>query len=103
MTKNINMKTGDALVLIDVQNVFCPGGKLPIEEGDKVVPVINRWVQKALKQQIPVCASRDWHPLEHVSIRLGSAFRERRAVRARNGFDTRLRPGHQISEAHRLA
>lgn len=43
-------------------------GRLPIEEGDKVIPVINRWVQKALKQQIPVCASRDWHPLEHVSF-----------------------------------
>ena len=38
---------GDALLLIDVQNDFCPGGALPVEESDRVVPVLNRWLQSA--------------------------------------------------------
>jgi len=47
-----------ALLVIDVQNDFCPGGALPAPEGDKVVPVINRLMDK-----FPlIVASKDWHP-----------------------------------------
>lgn len=38
------------------------------EEGDRVVPEINAWLEKAEKQRIPVYASRDWHPRDHVSF-----------------------------------
>ena len=49
-----------ALLVVDVQNDFCPGGALPAPEGDKVVPVINR-----LMDLFPlIIASKDWHP-EH--------------------------------------
>mgnify|MGYP001591522456 CR=1 FL=1 len=48
----------DALLIVDVQNDFCPGGTLPVKDGDKVVEPINK--------MIPlfdiVLASRDWHP-----------------------------------------
>jgi len=51
-----------ALLIVDVQNDFCPGGALAAPEGDKVVPVINR-----LMDQFPlVVASKDWHPEETV-------------------------------------
>ncbi|MEX0886724.1 MAG: nicotinamidase [Phycisphaeraceae bacterium] len=56
----------DALVVVDVQNDFCPGGALPVAEGDRVVPVLNRWL--AVVGVGAVVASRDWHPRNHVSF-----------------------------------
>ncbi|MFO7275745.1 MAG: nicotinamidase [Pseudomonadota bacterium] len=64
-----SLRRGDALLIIDVQNDFCPGGALPIAEGDKVVPVLNRWIDAAVAARIPVYASRDWHPEGHVSFK----------------------------------
>lgn len=58
----------DALILVDVQNDFCPGGALPIEEGDHVVPVLNRWIEKARASGATIVASCDWHPPDHVSF-----------------------------------
>ena len=60
---------GDALLLVDVQRDFCPGGALPIPEGDRVVPVLNRWLRAAGARGVPVTASRDWHPPRHPSFR----------------------------------
>lgn len=62
------MRDTDALIVVDVQPDFCPGGKLAIEHGDEVIPVINRWLAAAREQGIPVYASRDWHPAGHVSF-----------------------------------
>ncbi len=59
---------GDALLLVDVQNDFCPGGALAVPEGDAVVPVLNRWIGAARDAGIPIYASRDWHPAGHVSF-----------------------------------
>jgi nicotinamidase/pyrazinamidase len=60
---------GDALIIVDVQNDFCPGGALPIENGDKVVPILNRWVNAATAKDVPCYASRDWHPVGHISFK----------------------------------
>lgn len=62
------LRTGDALIIVDVQNDFCPGGRLPVPDGDAVVPVINRWIRRAGDAGVPVVASRDWHPRGHVSF-----------------------------------
>jgi nicotinamidase/pyrazinamidase len=59
----------DALVIVDVQNDFCPGGALPIERGADVVPILNRWIAAALAKHVPIYASRDWHPVDHVSFK----------------------------------
>ncbi len=59
---------GDGLLLVDVQIDFCPGGALPIDEGDRVVPVLNRWVEAARQKGLPIYASRDWHPARHISF-----------------------------------
>jgi len=59
----------DALIVVDVQRDFCPGGALPIPDGHTVVPVINRWVGAAEVAGVPVFLSRDWHPPGHVSFR----------------------------------
>ncbi len=63
------LEPGDALLLVDVQVDFCPGGALPIPEGHAVVPVLNRWIEAARSRHIPVYASRDWHPRGHPSFR----------------------------------
>ncbi|GIV15465.1 MAG: nicotinamidase [Armatimonadota bacterium] len=51
-----------ALLIVDVQNDFCPGGALPVPEGDRVVPVLNRAIERFRQLGAPVIASRDWHP-----------------------------------------
>ena len=51
-----------ALIVVDVQNDFCPGGTLAVAHGDEVVPPLNELVDQFLKQTSPVYKSRDWHP-----------------------------------------
>lgn len=51
-----------ALVIIDVQNDFCPGGALAVPEGDIVVPALNKYTQIFQKAGAAIYASRDWHP-----------------------------------------
>ena len=53
-----------ALLVVDVQNDFCPGGALAVEGGDRVVPVINRLASRAAALGLPIYASRDWHPID---------------------------------------
>lgn len=60
---------GDALLIVDVQKDFCPGGALAIERGDEVVPVLNEWLEAAQTKGTPTYASRDWHPVGHVSFK----------------------------------
>lgn len=59
---------GDALVLVDVQNDFLPGGSLAVPDGDAVIPVLNRWIRRFLDAGLPIFATRDWHPANHCSF-----------------------------------
>jgi nicotinamidase/pyrazinamidase len=63
----------DALIVVDVQNCFLPGGALAVPEGDRVVPVINRllplFVHKAF--------TRDWHPANHISFAENPEFKDK--------------------------
>jgi len=58
----------DALLIVDVQRDFCPGGRLPVPEGDAVVAAINPWIAAARQAGRLILASRDWHPRRHVSF-----------------------------------
>ena len=51
-----------ALIIVDMQVDFCPGGSLAVPEGDTIVPVINRYIDMFRDRGLPVIASRDWHP-----------------------------------------
>ncbi|HJQ34790.1 MAG TPA: nicotinamidase [Pyrinomonadaceae bacterium] len=51
-----------ALIVVDVQNDFCPGGSLAVERGDEVVAPLNRLIGEFLERGEPVYKSRDWHP-----------------------------------------
>lgn len=63
-----SLKPGDTMIIVDVQNDFCPGGALPIEGGDEVVPILNEWIAAAVDKALPLYASRDWHPAGHISF-----------------------------------
>lgn len=51
-----------ALILVDVQNDFCPGGSLAVPEGNQVVRPLNLMIEFAVKHDWEIYASRDWHP-----------------------------------------
>src|SRR5665647_1455668 len=71
-TKNridLHPRTGDALLIVDVQNDFLPGGNLAVPHGDEVVTMLNRYLKLFEARTLPVYATRDWHPEQHCSFR----------------------------------
>ena len=67
MTVQIDKQT--VLVVVDIQNDFCPGGALAVPEGDKVVPILNKYVKKFEEAHASIIFTRDWHPSDHSSFR----------------------------------
>jgi len=59
---------GDALLIVDLQNDFLPGGRLAVPQGDLVIPPINQLITLYRAHGLPVYASRDWHPIDHCSF-----------------------------------
>ena len=57
-----------ALIIIDVQNDFCPGGELGVENGDQVIEPLNRLSMHFAARAGRVVATQDWHPANHVSF-----------------------------------
>lgn len=64
----IKLSNRDALLLVDVQVDFLPGGRLAVPHGDSIVPKLNAYLAMAKRKGIPVFASRDWHPSAHCSF-----------------------------------
>jgi nicotinamidase/pyrazinamidase len=64
MTKEIAVGDLDVLIVVDIQNDFCPGGALSVPQGDEIVPLVNR-----LAERFPhVVLTQDWHPRDHLSF-----------------------------------
>ena len=83
----MGFQPGDALLIVDVQNDFCPGGALPVPEGDAIVPVLNRWIAEAEAHRIPVFASRDWHPARTKHFQSGGGVWPPHCVQGTSGAD----------------
>jgi nicotinamidase/pyrazinamidase len=60
----IKITASDALLVIDVQNCFIPGGSLAVKEGDAIVPLINT-IARSFQN---VVLTQDWHTADHVSF-----------------------------------
>ena len=58
------IKPNAALLIVDMQNDFCPGGALPVSEGDSIVPRLNAYIRLFRQAGRPIIASRDWHPTQ---------------------------------------
>ena len=57
------------LIVVDVQNDFCPGGALAVKGGDQVVPILNQYIKMFTDAKAPIIFTRDWHPSDHSSFK----------------------------------
>ena len=82
----------NALIIVDVQNDFCPGGVLAVREGDQIVPVINR-----LQPRFDlIVATQDWHPANHGSFAANHPGRQPGEVIELAGLPQTLWPVHCV-------
>jgi nicotinamidase/pyrazinamidase len=90
----------EAIIVVDVQNDFCPGGSLAVPEGDRVVPVLNRYLERAVRSGVVVYASRDWHPAQTAHFVSGGGLWPAHCVQGTAGAafhpDLRLPEGARI-------
>jgi nicotinamidase/pyrazinamidase len=70
----MRLEPTDALVVVDVQRDFCPGGALAVREGDRVVGPLRSYIAVFERRGLPLFYTRDWHPPGH------SSFRERGGI-----------------------
>jgi nicotinamidase/pyrazinamidase len=61
-------KPHDALLVVDPQIDFFPGGALPVAEGDAILPTVNRALRVFSNAGLPIFVTRDWHPADHCSF-----------------------------------
>jgi nicotinamidase/pyrazinamidase len=69
MSKTYNLTSQDALLITDIQIDFLPGGALPVEGGDEIIPVINEYIKHFVASKARIIVSRDWHPPNHMSFK----------------------------------
>lgn len=81
-----------ALILVDIQNDFIPGGALAVPDGDKVIPVANRVMEKFDL----VVATQDWHPANHGSFAANHAGKKLFELIDLNGLPQVLWPNHCV-------
>jgi nicotinamidase/pyrazinamidase len=82
----------NALIIVDVQNDFLPGGALPVADGDKIVPLVNRLISKFDL----VVATQDWHPPGHGSFAANHSGRKPGEMIELQGLPQILWPVHCV-------
>ncbi len=87
--------SSSALLLIDLQNDFCPIGALPVEEGDLVIPIANALMPHFDK----VVATQDWHPATHGSFAANHPWRKPGQVIDLHGLPQVLWPIHCVQDS----
>ncbi|MHB1947942.1 MAG: bifunctional nicotinamidase/pyrazinamidase [Gammaproteobacteria bacterium] len=85
-------KQKTALIMVDLQNDFCPGGNLAVPEGDAVIPLANQ-LQACFDV---VIATKDWHPQDHMSFASNHAGHKIGDVIEENGLQQILWPDHCV-------
>jgi nicotinamidase/pyrazinamidase len=89
-SSSVRLQTGDALIAVDVQNDFLPGGSLAVPEGGAVVPVLNRYLAAFAARALPVFATRDWHPPNHCSFKAQGGMWPPHCIAATGGAEFAL-------------
>ena len=84
-----------ALIVVDVQNDFCPGGALAVRDGDAVVPIIN----DLMDDYDVVVATQDWHPADHLSFAMNHESKNVGDVIELNGQSQVLWPSHCVQNS----
>jgi len=75
----------DALIVVDLQNDFMPWGALPVPGADLIIPVINEYLEHFEKVGVPIFATRDWHPENHISFKENGGLWPRHCVQWSKG------------------
>lgn len=81
-----------ALIVVDIQNDFLPGGALAVEKGDEIIPVVN----KLMRQFDLVIATQDWHPANHGSFASNHPGKKPGEMIVLNGLNQVLWPDHCV-------
>jgi len=87
------MSNKKVLIVIDMQNDFCPGGNLPVKDGDEIIPVVN----EIMKSFAVVVATQDWHPQNHVSFASNHKGKKIYDTIIHDGIDQALWPDHCVA------
>jgi len=90
------MKSNKALLIVDMQKDFCPGGKLPVRHCDKVVENLNKYIKKFQNANLPIFASRDWHPEETVHFKKFGGIWPQHCIKNTKGAE--FHPGLKLPE-----
>jgi len=85
-----------ALIIIDMQNDFIPGGSLAVPDGDKIVPIINKLQQKFEL----VIATQDWHPQDHSSFAENQPGKKEFETVILHGMEQKLWPVHCVQNSY---
>jgi nicotinamidase/pyrazinamidase len=99
LSKKLVLKNSDALLITDIQKDFLPGGALPIDGGDEIIPVLNGYIKIFDTTKTPILASRDWHPSNHVSFNTQGGPWPPHCIKETNGakFSSLLKlPKHSV-------
>lgn len=86
-----------ALLIIDIQNDFCPGGALAVPDGDKIIPFLNNYIKIFLKKGQPIFVSRDWHPGKTSHFLSGGGKWPGHCVQGTKGAE--FRPGLKLPQS----
>jgi nicotinamidase/pyrazinamidase len=97
---SVKLQMGDALLIIDAQNDFLPGGALAVTEGDAVIPPINRIASAFAKHGLPIFATRDWHPADHSSFKIHGGIWPVHCVAGTQGAD--FAPNLRLPDSTRI-
>ncbi len=92
----LRLSKTDALVVVDVQKDFCPGGSLAVPSGDEVVPILNNYISLFASNFLPVFATRDWHPKNHISFKAYGGIWPAHCVKETDG--AKFHAGLQLPE-----
>lgn len=96
MKNKIKLRNTDALILVDIQKDFLPGGALPVPQGDLVIPILNEYIVLFQKVNAIIFATRDWHPSNHMSFLKYGGVWPSHCVQGTNGAT--IHPDLKLSE-----
>ncbi len=68
LARQLSLRRGDALIVVDVQRDFLPGGHLPVPDGEAVIEPLNAYIRAFDARDLPIVFTRDWHPIDHCSF-----------------------------------
>ena len=100
LLETMQLRDGDALLVVDMQYDFMPGGALPVEKGDAFISQVNQVMQRFTAAGLPVVLTQDWHPRGHRSFASAHPGRQPYDPYDAPGLGPVLWPDHCVPGTH---